>query len=122
MNLVFNDDGIIIILFGHSGKYDNEFSSDSSEISTIWKLHWQNAYSLIFETFGGTKMSLISVYEKASYSIVCKLELARISTFFRFLQLENAEWNIFITFCGSEISLMSRLANRRMSNSSVFSQ
>ena len=75
--------------FGHPEKTncDNDWSFDSSEISTIWRLqHLPNASLHIFETFRGIKNASIYDLQNPNSSIICKLELVGISTFFRLEQ------------------------------------
>ena len=74
----------------------------------------------ISETFDGIKIHLIFENENAFDPIVCKLEFGEISTFVRFLHSENAYDEMILIFDGIEISLMSRLANKSLSNSSLF--
>ena len=63
----------------------------------------------------------MSVDENKKDSIVCKLEFVGISTLLRFLHSSNANNEMILMFDGIEISLTSRLTNRRLSNSSLFS-
>ena len=52
----------------------------------------------------GKYISSIIEDSNADVSIVFKLEFSGISTFLSFLQPENAEWHIFVTVDGIEIS------------------
>ena len=64
---------------------------------------------------------MIFVYENAYDSIVCKLEFDEISNLLNSSQYSNAYDEMILIFEGIWISTMSRLANKRMSNSSLFS-
>ena len=104
--------------FGQFLKIDgeNDWSFESSEISTIWRFSQnKNASSHIFETFGGIKNSSIFESKNIFLSIVCKLEFGAILTFWRFLQEENANSHIFETFGGIKISSISEYENASLS-------
>ena len=93
----------------HSGQFSkadngNDSNFDSSEISTIWRFsHPENAFSHIFETFDGIKISSIFVLQNALFPIVCKLEFGEIKTFRRFSHPENAFSHIYVAFDGIKI-------------------
>ena len=94
---------MIIMILGQSEKDEIESDSniDPSEISIIWRFsQLSNAFSHIFDTFGGIKNSLIFVLWNVNLSIICKFEFAGICTYFNFLQNEKASSHIFETFGG----------------------
>ena len=108
----------------HLKKADNgnDSNSDPSKISMIWSFNqYENAFSLIFDTFDGMKKSLIINAENAYFSIVCKIEFGEISILVKFEQLSNAHDKIILIFDGMKIYSMSRRANKRLSKSSPFS-
>ena len=91
-------------------------------ISIFLRLMQQkNANSHIFNTFDGRKISSMLELANANFSIACKFEFGGISTLFRFRQSWNASYDDMILILdGITISLMSRRANKRVSNTLLF--
>ena len=89
------------------------------------KSHWNRAPQVAVVgrvvAAPGPRLTLIFVYENAYDSIVCKLEFDEISNLLNSSQYSNAYDEMILIFEGTWISTMSRLANKRISNSSLFS-